>query len=140
MNKGLKCLLLSFAMSLASQAQAHMPGPAHCTRSANLLACVDADGNAYSVNTVGTTLYLRGFEKNGHRYWAQTNSRFGQLTFLPASPPMARLGLAIPAVSAGQPSTASPARAVAAQGSLAAGLRAASEILFMKKASLNGLL
>ncbi len=81
MNKGLKCLLLSFAMSLASQAQAHMPGPAHCTRSANLLACVDADGNAYSVNTVGTTLYLRGFEKDGHRYWAQTNSRFGQLTF-----------------------------------------------------------
>lgn len=81
MNKGLKCLLLSFAMSLASQAQAHMPGPAHCTRSANLLACVDVDGNAYSVNTVGTTLYLRGFEKNGHRYWAQTNSRFGQLTF-----------------------------------------------------------
>jgi hypothetical protein len=81
MNKGLKCLLLSFAMSLASQAQAHMPGPAHCTRSANLLACVDVDGNAYSVNTVGTTLYLRGFEKDGHRYWAQTNSRFGQLTF-----------------------------------------------------------
>lgn len=81
MNQGLKCLLLSFAMSLASQAQAHMPGPAHCTRSANLLACVDVDGNAYSVNKVGTTLYLRGFEKDGHRYWAQTNSRFGQLTF-----------------------------------------------------------
>lgn len=81
MNKGLKCLLLSFAMSLVSQAQAHMPGPAHCTRSANLLACVDVDGNAYSVNTVGTTLYLRGFEKDDHRYWAQTNSRFGQLTF-----------------------------------------------------------
>lgn len=121
MNKGLKCLLLSFAMSLASQAQAHMPGPAHCTRSANLLACVDVDGNAYSVNTVGTTLYLRGFEKDGHRYWAQTNSRFGQLTFLPVLPPMARLGLAIPAVSAGQPSTASPAREGAAQGSLAAG-------------------
>jgi len=33
------------------------------------------------VNTVGNTLHLRGFEKDGHRYWAQTNSRFGQLTF-----------------------------------------------------------
>jgi len=38
-------------------------------------------GNAYSVYTVGATLYLKGFENNGHRYWAQTNSRFGQLTF-----------------------------------------------------------
>ena len=41
----------------------------------------DAEGNAYSVNTVGNTLYLRGFEKIGQRYWAQTNSRFGQMTF-----------------------------------------------------------
>lgn len=57
------------------------PALASCTRSANLLACVDADGNAYSVNTVGNTIYLRGFEKNDKRYWAQTNSRFGQMTF-----------------------------------------------------------
>ncbi|MFJ4588922.1 glutamine synthetase [Pseudomonas moraviensis] len=81
MNNALKYLLLSFGMALTGQAEAQGPGLAHCTRSANLLACVDAEGNAYSVNTVGTTLYLRGFEKNGHRYWAQTNSRFGQLTF-----------------------------------------------------------
>ncbi|GLH40730.1 glutamine synthetase [Pseudomonas moraviensis] len=81
MNNALKYLLLSFGMALTGQTEAHVPGLAHCTRSANLLACVDAEGNTYSVNTVGTTLYLRGFEKNGHRYWAQTNSRFGQLTF-----------------------------------------------------------
>lgn len=81
MNNALKFLLFSFGMALTGQAEAQGPGLAHCTRSANLLACVDAEGNAYSVNTVGTTLYLRGFEKNGHRFWAQTNSRFGQLTF-----------------------------------------------------------
>jgi hypothetical protein len=81
MKNPLKYLLLSFGLALAGQVEAQVPGLAHCTRSANLLACVDAEGNAYSVNTVGTTLYLRGFEKDGHRYWAQTNSRFGQLTF-----------------------------------------------------------
>lgn len=81
MNNALKYLLLSYGLMLASQAQAQIQGPAHCTRSANLLACVDVDGNAYSIHTAGATLYLKGFEKNGHRYWAQTNSRFGQLTF-----------------------------------------------------------
>jgi hypothetical protein len=52
-----------------------------CTRSANVLACVDGQGNAYSVATAGNTIYLRGYEVAGHRYWAQTNSRYGQLTF-----------------------------------------------------------
>ena len=30
---------------------------------------------------LGSTIYLRGFERAGKRYWAQTNSRYGQLTF-----------------------------------------------------------
>ena len=33
------------------------------------------------LSRVQDTIYLRGFEKDGNRYWAQTNSRFGQLTF-----------------------------------------------------------
>ena len=41
----------------------------------------DRKGNAYSVATAGNTTYLRGFEVIGKRYWAQTNSRYGQLTF-----------------------------------------------------------
>lgn len=81
MRNALKCTWLSIGLLVIGQASAQLPALASCTRSANLLACVDADGNAYSVNTVGSTLYLRGFEINGHRYWAQTNSRFGQLTF-----------------------------------------------------------
>jgi hypothetical protein len=81
MKTALKCSLLSLGLLMAGQASAQLPALASCTRSANLLACVDAEGNAYSVNTVGNTLYLRGFEKIGQRYWAQTNSRFGQLTF-----------------------------------------------------------
>ncbi|MBC3776996.1 glutamine synthetase [Pseudomonas sp. SWRI99] len=81
MNATLRRLILSFALLTTGNAWAQLPELATCTRSANLLACQDAEGNAYSVNTVGTTLYLRGFEKNGNRYWAQTNSRFGQLTF-----------------------------------------------------------
>lgn len=54
---------------------------ANCTRSANVLACVDSQGNAYSVSTKGNTFSLRGFEVSGRRYWAQTISRYGQLTF-----------------------------------------------------------
>lgn len=81
MKTVLKCWFLSLGLLVADSARAQLPALASCTRSANLLACVDAEGNAYSVNTDGNTLYLRGFEKIGQRYWAQTNSRFGQLTF-----------------------------------------------------------
>ena len=81
MNIALKCSVLSLALLACANTWGQIPTPASCTRTANLLACVDVEGNAYSVNTVGNTLYLRGFEKNGQRYWAQTNSRFGQMTF-----------------------------------------------------------
>lgn len=81
MRIALKSALVTFSLLLAIDARAQIPNLATCTRSANLLACVDADGNTYSVNTVGSTIYLRGFEGVGKRYWAQTNSRYGQLTF-----------------------------------------------------------
>ncbi|CAI8836189.1 MULTISPECIES: glutamine synthetase [unclassified Pseudomonas] len=81
MKIALKCSLLSLVLLSMANAWGKIPPPANCTRSANLLACIDAQGNTYSVNTVGSTIYLRGFEKHGNRYWAQTNSRFGQLTF-----------------------------------------------------------
>ena len=81
MRNALKPALIMLSLLVAADAMAQIPSLAKCTRSANLLACVDADGNAYSVNTVGSTIYLRGFETAGKRYWAQTNSRYGQLTF-----------------------------------------------------------
>ncbi|WP_330205753.1 glutamine synthetase [Pseudomonas sp. AM14(2022)] len=81
MKIALKCSLLSLVLLSMANAWGKIPPLANCTRSANLLACIDAQGNTYSVNTVGSTIYLRGFEKDGNRYWAQTNSRFGQLTF-----------------------------------------------------------
>ncbi|NUU33580.1 glutamine synthetase [Pseudomonas sp. C2B4] len=81
MRNVLKSALLSASLLVAFDACAQIPTLAKCTRSANLLACVDGDGNAYSVNTAGSTMYLRGFDAAGKRYWAQTNSRYGQLTF-----------------------------------------------------------
>ncbi|WLG44972.1 glutamine synthetase [Pseudomonas sp. FP1740] len=81
MGNALRFSLLSLSLLIAVNAWGQIPSLAKCTRSANLLACVDADGNAYSVNTVGNMIYLRGFEVAGKRYWAQTNSRYGQLTF-----------------------------------------------------------
>ena len=78
----MKRLWYILLLAAAGPACAQSPSlSAHCTRSANLLACVDPLGNAYSVATVGSTTYLRGFEVIGKRYWAQTNSRYGQLTF-----------------------------------------------------------
>lgn len=82
MRIALKYLVLNLALLATGNALAQGPSLlANCTRSANLLACVDADGNAYSVAAAGGTTYLRGFEVTGKRYWAQTNSRYGQLTF-----------------------------------------------------------
>ncbi|NSX07979.1 glutamine synthetase [Pseudomonas lini] len=81
MGNVLRLSLLSLSLLIAVDAWGQVPSLANCTRSANLLACVDADGNAYSVNTVDSTIYLRGFEVAGKRQWAQTNSRYGQLTF-----------------------------------------------------------
>jgi hypothetical protein len=52
-----------------------------CTQSAQLLVCRDALGNDYSVATAGSITYLRGYEVQDNRLWAQTNSRYGQLTF-----------------------------------------------------------
>ena len=75
----LVCALLLVAVGPAcAQAPSLL---ANCTRSANLLACVHPSGNAYSVATVGSPTYLRGYEVIGERDWAQTNSRYGQLTF-----------------------------------------------------------
>ncbi|WDY60690.1 glutamine synthetase [Pseudomonas sp. PSKL.D1] len=54
---------------------------AACTRSATLLACNDAKGNYYSVQTEGNHLFLRGFDVATRRLWSQTNSQYGTLTF-----------------------------------------------------------
>lgn len=81
MRSFLKFVFVSPMLLFALDASAQSPMLANCTRSANLLACVDGQGNAYSVMTAGNTLYLRGFEVTGRRYWAQTTSRYGQLTF-----------------------------------------------------------
>ena len=70
---------------LSTHASAAPPAPrldqALCTRSATVLACIDAYGNSYSVAMSGSTMFLRGFESEGKRRWAQTNSRYGSLTF-----------------------------------------------------------
>ncbi|WP_397450672.1 glutamine synthetase [Pseudomonas sp. NA-150] len=71
-------LLSALAQGAPTQLQAQTT---HCTQSAHLLACSDAQGNAYSVASAGSTTYLRGFEMQDQRLWAQTNSRYGQLTF-----------------------------------------------------------
>lgn len=81
MNTAPNFMLLGFLL-LTRQAEAQMPTvQANCTRSATVLACQDPSGSSYSVATAGNTTYLRGHEVSGNRFWAQTNSRYGQLTF-----------------------------------------------------------
>ncbi len=79
---GLFSTLFMFASMQALAAPPSIrPELALCTRSASLLACLDAYGNNYSVAMSGTTMFMRGYEAPGNRRWAQTNSRYGQLTF-----------------------------------------------------------
>lgn len=115
------CLLLLVAPGVSAQE----PLLAKCTRSANVLACVDAQGNAYSVLTAGNTIYLRGFEVSGRRSWAQTNSRYGQLTFSRDWLQMAKLGLDTVVAWAGRLSIVSPALGAALGDSCAGESRAA---------------
>lgn len=118
----LNYLLLALALWGTASTAAPLPSNlAQCTRSANLLACVDPLGNAYSVATAGSHTYLRGFEAIGNRYWAQTNSRYGQLTFSPAWPPTAKPGSVTAAAWAGPPSIGFPAPVAAAPNSPATG-------------------
>ncbi|MDN7140780.1 glutamine synthetase [Pseudomonas sp. JQ170] len=77
----LSATLVLLCLSTRAEAIPLSQGLALCTRSATLLVCGDALGNYYSVQTAGSTTYLRGFEVQGRRLWTQTNSRYGQLTF-----------------------------------------------------------
>lgn len=81
--KSLPTLLWITLLCAVASAQAAVPTVqlADCTRSANLLACADRQGSYYSVQTQGSTIYLRGYDAPSHRRWAQTSSRYGQLTF-----------------------------------------------------------
>ncbi|MCD4528129.1 MULTISPECIES: glutamine synthetase [Pseudomonas] len=81
MRNYLRLISLSALLLWTLSASAQSPLRAECTRSANLLACVDRQSNAYSVMTAGGTVYLRGFEAASRRFWVQTSSRYGQLTF-----------------------------------------------------------
>lgn len=78
-------VLTGLSLAISAQVFAAPPSPrldqALCTRSATLLACMDAYGNRYSVAMSGTTMYLRGYESAGNRRWTQTNSRYGSMTF-----------------------------------------------------------
>lgn len=79
LSRAVAMLLLAAPSPLL--AMPNSSGLASCTRSATLLACRVADGSYYSARTEGSHLYLRGFDSATRRLWAQTNSRYGTLTF-----------------------------------------------------------
>ncbi|WP_043199900.1 hypothetical protein [Pseudomonas putida] len=81
MNLPRAMVLLLLAMSTSLFAMPKSSPLAVCTRSATLLACEDGKGSYYSVRSEGSTFYLRGYDFNSRRLWAQTNSRYGTLTF-----------------------------------------------------------
>ncbi|BAN57277.1 hypothetical protein PP4_54240 [Pseudomonas putida NBRC 14164] len=74
-------VLLLLAMPTSLTAMPKNSPLAMCTRSATLLACQDGKGSYYSVRSEGNTFYLRGYDFSSRRLWAQTNSRYGTLTF-----------------------------------------------------------
>ncbi|MBJ9974425.1 glutamine synthetase [Pseudomonas sp. S75] len=82
MNRSKLALLVLtlFACPMLDAAVKHN-GLATCTRSGTLLACEDGQGSYYSVRTEAGELHLRGYDRVSRRLWAQTNSRYGQMTF-----------------------------------------------------------
>jgi hypothetical protein len=80
-SKGFMVLALLVTVQAQATPTQMQAQTTRCTQSANVLACSDALGNRYSVATAGSTSYVRGFEVEGDRLWAQTNSRYGMLTF-----------------------------------------------------------
>ncbi|PYB80255.1 glutamine synthetase [Pseudomonas sp. LB-090624] len=74
-------VMLMLAMPTSLLAMPQSSGLALCTRSAMLIACQDGKGSYYSVRSEGSTLFLRGYDFSSQRLWAQTNSRYGTLTF-----------------------------------------------------------
>ncbi|HBP0106837.1 TPA: hypothetical protein L5P33_003593 [Pseudomonas aeruginosa] len=78
----LYCLAL-LLLAPAAQAQGFLPGarPAECAYLRTVLACMDRLGNHYSVATGGNDTWLRGYDAASGRRWAQTNTRYGRLTF-----------------------------------------------------------
>lgn len=54
--------------------------PPRCVRGGTLLVCSDGLGNRYGVRTEGIDTYTRGFPNAAGQSWAQTNTRYGQLT------------------------------------------------------------
>nr|WP_313455152.1 glutamine synthetase [Pseudomonas sp.] len=74
-------LLLTALLSAPSITSATSTSLSRCTRSATLLACHNANGSFYSIQTAGEDLFLRGFDSATGRRWAQTNSRYGSLSF-----------------------------------------------------------
>ena len=51
-----------------------------CVRGGVLLVCSDGLGNHYGVRNDGIDTYTRGFPNAAGQSWAQTNTRYGQLT------------------------------------------------------------
>ncbi|WP_457931849.1 hypothetical protein ACT51I_28680 [Pseudomonas aeruginosa] len=78
----LYCLAL-LLLAPAAQAQGFLPGtrPAECAYLRTVLACMDRLGNHYSIATGDNDTWLRGYDAASGRRWAQTNTRYGRLTF-----------------------------------------------------------
>ena len=71
-------VLIGFALLLMALDAA--AAPPRCVRGGVLLVCSDGLGNRYGVRTDGIDTYTRGFANAAGQSWAQTNTRYGQLT------------------------------------------------------------
>lgn len=71
-------VLIGFALLLV--ALDAIAAPPRCVRGGALLVCSDGLGNRYGVRTDGIDTYTRGFPNTAGQSWAQTNTRYGQLT------------------------------------------------------------
>lgn len=54
---------------------------ASCVGTANFATCTDASGNSYTVNRMGNTTMMQGYNPNTGSSWNQNSTTMGNTTF-----------------------------------------------------------
>lgn len=70
----MKGLLLALVCAIS------VPAAAGCYGSGNLQTCTDSSGNSYTVNRIGGTTYVNGYNAQGQT-WNSTSSTYGNTTY-----------------------------------------------------------
>lgn len=58
-----------------------VPASAACYGSGSFSSCSDSSGNSYTINRMGNSTYMNGFNSNTGSTWSQNSRRMGNSTY-----------------------------------------------------------